>query len=100
MLMNSPILTIFSFLTILFTVSSCCTSDEYGYVIKDGTAIYNTPERPADQISMIGFAEDPMDTVRVGFIGLGMRGPGAVERFTHIDGVQITALCDLYPEQR
>lgn len=99
MLMNNPILTIFSFLTILFTVSSCCTSDEYGYVIKDGTAIYNTPERPADQISMIGFAEDPMDTVRVGFIGLGMRGPGAVERFTHIDGVQITALCDLYPER-
>ena len=25
-----------------------------------------------------------METVRVGFVGLGMRGPGAVERFTHL----------------
>ena len=40
-----------------------------------------------------------METVRVGFIGLGMRGPGAVERFTHLDGVEIKALCDLYPER-
>ncbi|WP_288293770.1 Gfo/Idh/MocA family oxidoreductase, partial [uncultured Haemophilus sp.] len=27
-----------------------------------------------------------------------MRGPGAVERFANIDGVEIVALCDLYPE--
>ena len=40
-----------------------------------------------------------METVRVGFIGLGMRGPGAVSRFTHLEGVEIKALCDLYPER-
>ena len=40
---------------------------------------------------------DRMDTVRVGFIGLGMRGPGAVVRFTHIPGIQIKALCDIRP---
>lgn len=40
-----------------------------------------------------------MEVVRVGFIGLGMRGPGAVERFTHIEGTEIKALCDLYPER-
>ena len=28
------------------------------------------------------------------FVGLGMRGPGAVERWTHIPGIQIMALCD------
>ena len=39
------------------------------------------------------------ETVRVGFIGLGMRGPGAVERWTHIPGTQIVALCDLLPER-
>ena len=39
-----------------------------------------------------------MDTVRVGFIGLGMRGPGAVVRFTHIPGIQIKALCDIRQE--
>ena len=37
---------------------TACTS-EYGYVIKDGVAIYNTPERPADQVCMIGFAAEP-----------------------------------------
>ena len=40
-----------------------------------------------------------METVRVGFIGLGMRGPGAVERFTWLDGVEIKALCDLLPDR-
>ena len=35
-----------------------------------------------------------MEVVRVGFVGLGMRGPGAVERFTYIPGTQIVALCD------
>ena len=40
-----------------------------------------------------------MKTVRVAFVGLGMRGPGAVIRFTHIPGVQIVALCD-YERER
>lgn len=85
-------------LTITVCMCACC-NDEYGYKIKNGHIVYNTPERPADQVCMIGFAADPIDTVRVGFIGLGMRGPSAVDRFTHIEGVEITALCDLYPER-
>lgn len=54
-----------------------------------------TPVRPAGQTDMVGFAAAPIDTVRVGFIGLGMRGPGAVARFTKIPGTKIVALCDL-----
>ena len=46
---------------------------------------------------MLEFAAAPIDTVRIGFIGLGMRGPSAVERFTHIPGTRIVALCDLEP---
>lgn len=57
------------------------------------------PTRPAGQEDMVGFRCDPIETVRVGFIGLGMRGPGAVSRFTHIPGVEIKALCDLYPDR-
>lgn len=53
------------------------------------------PERPAGQTDMVGFAAEPIDTVRVGFIGLGMRGPDAVERFTYIPGTKVVALCDL-----
>ena len=56
------------------------------------------PERPAGQTDMVAYAAPAIDTVRVGFIGLGMRGPGAVERFTHIPGTKIVALCDLVPE--
>ena len=85
-------------LTIPVCMCACC-NDEYGYKIKNGHIVYNTPERPADQVCMIGFAADPIDTVRVGFIGLGMRGPSAVDRFMYIEGVKVTALCDLYPER-
>ena len=59
------------------------------------TIITDVPERPAGQEDMIAFAAEPIDTVRVGFIGLGMRGPGAVSRFTKIPGTKIVALCDL-----
>ena len=77
-------------------LSSCVSENSgYGYEIKDGVAVYNTPARPADQQSMLGFTVDPIDTVRVGFIGLGDRGDGAVNRFTYIDGVEIVALCDI-----
>jgi len=86
-------------LVLSFICSVACQTNDYGYMIKDGIAVYNTPERPADQISMIGFAVDPIDTVRIGFIGLGMRGPSAIDRFTYIDGVETVAICDQYPEK-
>lgn len=57
----------------------------------------NIPQRPAGQKDVLGLTTPKMDTVRVGFIGLGMRGPGAVSRFTHIPGVAVKALCDLLP---
>ena len=44
---------------------------------------------------MIAFAAEPIDTLRVGFIGLGMRGPGAVRRWSQIEGTKIVALCDI-----
>jgi len=59
------------------------------------------PELPrADgQEDVIELRCDPIDTVRIGFIGLGMRGSGAVYRYTFIDGVKISALCDVVPEK-
>ena len=49
--------------------------------------------------NMCGFAAPKMDKVRIGFIGLGMRGPGAVERMSFIEGVEIKALCDKLPQR-
>ena len=44
--------------------------------------------------NMSGYAAPKIETVRVGIIGLGQRGPGAVERIANIEGVEIRALCD------
>ena len=49
------------------------------------------------RFNMSGYAAPPIQRVRIGFIGLGNRGPGAVERISHIDGVEIKALCDKDP---
>lgn len=59
-----------------------------------GTIVIDTPARAAGQKSVLGLTADKLPVVRVAFVGLGMRGPGAVERFTHIPGVEIKALCD------
>lgn len=53
------------------------------------------PKRAKGQTDVLRLAIAPIPTVRVAFIGLGMRGPGAVERMTHIPGVEIVALCDM-----
>ncbi len=57
-----------------------------------------TPKRAKGQTDVLRLATTPLPTVRVAFIGLGMRGPGAVERMTHIPGVEIVALCDMTQE--
>ncbi|WP_239056713.1 MULTISPECIES: Gfo/Idh/MocA family oxidoreductase [unclassified Parabacteroides] len=57
------------------------------------------PVRPAGQTDVLKLKTDPIPTVRVAFIGLGMRGPGAVYRMAQIDGVEIVALCDVRKEQ-
>ena len=38
---------------------------------------------------------DPIDTVRVGFIGLGMRGHDAVRRIRRIPEARVAAICDI-----
>ncbi len=47
--------------------------------------------------NLCGFAAPPLARVRVGFVGLGMRGPDAVERLAKIQDVEIVALCDIRP---
>ena len=72
---------------------------DWPYTVKDGTIVTEVPTMPAGQKTALGLVTPKMDVVRVAFVGLGMRGPGAVERWTHIPGVQIVALCD-YVEKR
>ncbi len=84
----------FLFLACAVLLSACCSSGD-GYRIKDGVIVFDEPAPANGQEDMLLFAADPIDTVRTGFIGLGMRGPDAVRRFTYIDGAKVVALCDL-----
>jgi predicted dehydrogenase len=53
----------------------------------------------AQKFNMCGFAAPKLDKVRIGFVGLGSRGPGAVNRMSHIEGVEIAALCDQFEDR-
>ena len=91
-------------LTAAFAAATSCDSVQHcdssiPYDIQNGKIVFQVPPRVDGQKSVLGLTVEPMEVVRVGFIGLGMRGPGAVERFTHIEGTEIKALCDLYPER-
>lgn len=79
---------------LLITILAVCSCAR-----QNGPIVIDVPERPAGQTDVVQLTADPIDTVRVGFVGLGMRGPGAVNRFTHIPGVKIVALCDVEPDR-
>ena len=86
----------------VFVLSLCAAVFSYAQSLSpstkwhwnEGTIVVDSPKRPAGQQSVLGLTTPKMDNVRVAFVGLGMRGPGAVNRFCHIPGVTIVALCD------
>ena len=57
------------------------------------------PIRPAGQTDVSGLTVPKMKVVRIGIVGLGMRGPGAVYRLSNIEGTEIVALCDVEPNR-
>ena len=85
------ILLLLSVLPILFFAG--CKGGDAEKIIRT-----HVPQRAAGQQDMLQFRAEPLPVVRVAFIGLGMRGPGAVYRMTNIPGVQIVALCDMVKE--
>lgn len=58
------------------------------------TIVTKTPSRARGQQHALGLKVAPIDTVRIAFVGLGMRGADAVGRYMHIDGIRVVALCD------
>lgn len=59
--------------------------------------VYQAKHR--QQFNMSGYAAPKIDTLRVGIIGLGQRGPSHLQRMSILEGVEIRALCDLLPEK-
>ena len=60
-----------------------------------GVIKVETPSRPAGQESVLGLKTEPIETVRVGIIGLGMRGYSAVDRLTYVPDCRVAAICDI-----
>jgi len=89
-------------LAVCLTIVSCSDAPKLTssvpYSVKGGTIVLDVPARTTGQQSALGMTADPIDTVRVGFIGVGMRGGDAVRRYSHIEGVRIVAICDLLQE--
>lgn len=76
---------------VAFTLSSCSQNTVDPIKVP-------APERPAGQENVLGLTAPALDTVRVGFVGLGMRGADAVQRYTYIPGAKIAAICDVREE--
>ncbi|HUS01681.1 MAG TPA: Gfo/Idh/MocA family oxidoreductase [Chitinophagaceae bacterium] len=49
--------------------------------------------------NMSGYAAPKLEKVRIGFIGLGMRGPNHLRNTSKLEGVEIKALCDVRREK-
>jgi predicted dehydrogenase len=67
-----------------------------------GQAAASAPAIPGEllkehsqRFNMCGYAAPPIPVVRIGIIGLGDRGSEAVKRLSFIDGVEISAICDI-----
>ncbi len=67
--------------------------------IADGNKVPMAPPALPGQGTAMGLTCEPMDKVRIGVIGLGMRGMDAVSRLLYVEGVEITAVCDVIPER-
>lgn len=60
--------------------------------------VFETPKRPDSQKHVLELRTEPIDTVRIAFIGLGNRGIGAIHRYSFIEEAKIAALVDVVPE--
>jgi len=58
-----------------------------------------TAKKYTPVFNMSGYAAPAIDTVRIGFIGVGNRGTFAVRRMSLIEGVKIQGICDVRDEK-
>jgi hypothetical protein len=62
-------------------------------------SVFDLQSSRQQRFNMSGFVAPKLETVRLGIIGLGNRGPSHLETMRHIEGVEIRALCDVMPER-
>jgi hypothetical protein len=80
---------------VTFTALVCCCALLAACQHTQSLITIPVPAREAGQTDVLQLRCEPLPVVRIGFIGLGMRGPGAVNRMMAIEGTEIKAICDL-----
>ncbi|MBR8770306.1 Glycosyl hydrolase family 109 protein 1 [Porphyromonas levii] len=98
-LMMKRIVLLMSVLALVLSACGTTATLEKGAAAVPEVIMTKVPVRPEGQHHMVNFAAPKMDKVRIGVIGLGMRGPGAVERFCFIPGAEVVALCDIHQDR-
>lgn len=59
----------------------------------------STPPARPDQKTVFGLTTEPLSTVRIGLVGMGARGNGLLGNLLSIEGVEVTAVCDVVPDR-
>jgi hypothetical protein len=70
-----------------------------GAAIAAGTLGTGSAEAAGQQTSASALAASPIETVRIGFVGIGGQGSGHVRNLLKIAGCRITAVCDIRAER-
>jgi glycosyl hydrolase family 109/GFO/IDH/MocA oxidoreductase family protein len=66
----------------------------------DGVIDFELPQRRnSKQTSMMGVKFEPRDNVRLGIVGVGLRGTSVLKEFLAIDKVQVNAVCDVVKDK-
>jgi len=81
-------------ISLLFILAFVCVEAQKSNIFE-----FPVPKRDKGQTDVLQLRCAPIDTVRVAFIGLGMRGYEAVRRFMYLEGVKVVALCDVVPSK-
>lgn len=88
------------FTTLVFTLALLVSGSSYAQKKSDSSLIKTpVPVRPAGQKDVLNLTTPKMNVVRVGIVGLGMRGQSTLEVISHIPDLKIVALCDVEPER-
>jgi hypothetical protein len=70
-------------------ISSLQASEVSGFSVK------SKKEEHIQRFNMCGYRAPKIETVRMGFIGVGNRGYSNLKQMLYLDGVEINAVCDL-----
>ena len=88
--------------SLLATLGLAATQSPIGAAAPRGTGcqpVDATPLRPSNQTPVHNLTTAPLEKVRVGIIGLGVRGNELIADILRLPFVEINALCDIRPDR-